>query len=61
MLMLLVYSQLGHVLCVAPNEVLEGQATKSPVMRWKSDTCQRICRGTFAAEVMAGVEGWEMD
>ena len=38
------YSQLGYVLCIAPKE---------------SHACPRVCRSTFAAEVMAGKEGWE--
>ena len=40
-------------------EVLEGQPAKALVVGWKSHACPRICRSTFASEVMAGLEGWE--
>ena len=54
-----VYSQLGHILCLAHRDVLLGKDVKGTIVGWKSHACPRVCRSTFASEVMAGLEGWE--
>lgn len=54
-----VYSQLGHILCVTHRDVLHGKEAKGTIVGWKSHACPRVCRSTFASEVMAGLEGWE--
>ena len=54
-----VYSQLGHILCLTHRDVLDGKETNGTIVGWKSHSCPRVCRSTFASEVMAGLEGWE--
>jgi len=54
-----VYSQLGHLLLMTSRAALSGQEVPGTVVGWKSHGCPRVCRSTFAAEVMAGLEGWE--
>ena len=54
-----VYSQLGHILLLTGRRALTGQETPTMVMGWKSHACPRVCRSTFAAEVMSSLEGWE--
>lgn len=54
-----VYSQLGHIMLMTSNKALEGETCPTVVMGWKSHACPRVCRSTFAAEVMSGLEGWE--
>ena len=54
-----VYSQLGHILLMTHRGALQGQPCTTNIVGWKSHACPRVCRSTFAAEVMAGLEGWE--
>ena len=54
-----IYSQLGHILVMADRRALRGEQCQSNIVGWKSHACPRVCRSTFAAEVMAGLEGWE--
>ena len=53
-------SQLGVVFLLAPRDVLHGEHRRVSLLDWKSLSCPRVCRSTFAAETMAcahGVEG----
>ena len=54
-----IYSQLGHVLVMTDRAALSGRQCPTAVLGWKSHACPRVCRSTFAAETMAGLEGWE--
>ena len=53
------YSQLGHIVLVCDRKVLTGQTVTPAIVAWKSHSCPRVCRSTFAAETMAALEGWE--
>ena len=55
-------SQLGVVFLMAHKDVLHGAAARTSLLDWKSLSCPRVCRSTFAAETMAcahGLEGGE--
>ena len=54
-----VYSQLGHLLVVTSRQALGAKDCPMAIVGWKSHACPRVCRSTFAAETMAGLEGWE--
>ena len=54
-----IYSQLGHIVMVANKKVLSGEGGETSILGWKSHACARVCRSTFAAEVMSALEGWE--
>ena len=52
-------SQLGVVFLLAPKDILEGGQHRVSLIDWKSLSCPRICRSTFAAETMACAHGLE--
>ena len=54
-----VYSQLGHLLVMSSKAAIDGKQCPTAVVGWRSHACPRVCRSTFAAETMAGLEGWE--
>ena len=54
-----VYSQLGHLLMMTSKQALGAKSCPAAVVGWKSHACPRVCRSAFAAETMAGLEGWE--
>ena len=52
-----VYSQLGHLLVMTSRQALGAKDCPMAIVGWKSHACPRVCRSTFAAETMAGLEG----
>jgi hypothetical protein len=54
-----VYSQLGYLIYLCDKAVLTGQAAKGILVDWRSLTCPRVCRSTFASETMSCAEAME--
>ncbi|CAE7822217.1 GIP [Symbiodinium sp. CCMP2456] len=54
-----VASQLGHLVFMTDQKILNGEKCRSSLLEWRSQSCKRVCRSTFGAETMAAVEGLE--
>ena len=54
-----IYSRLGYVVVITHRNTLLGETGTGIVAAWKSHTCQRVCRSTFASETMAALDGWK--
>ena len=55
-----VYSQLGQLVFLTEKGIFDGHEVPSNLVEWRSHTCKRICRSTFAAETMSCAEGVEL-
>ena len=44
---------------LAEKNVLTGQLGRANILDWRSHTCDRVCRSTFAAETMSCAEAME--
>eukprot|EP00969_Alexandrium_andersonii_P049029 2150746-Alexandrium_andersonii.AAC.1 len=54
-----VYSQMGYVIFLAHREARHGVRCPANILDWRSHTCDRVCRSTFAAETMSRAEAFE--
>jgi hypothetical protein len=51
-----VYSQLGYLIFLVEKKVLDGEEGRASLVDWRSHTCPRVCRSTFAGETMSCAE-----
>ena len=54
-----VASQIGHLVMMFDNKILQGERCRGSILEWRSQSCKRVCRATFGAESMAAIEGME--
>ena len=54
-----VFSQLGYMIFLVDEKVLRGEEGAVSLIDWRSHTCPRVCRSTFAAETMSCAEALE--
>ena len=52
-------SQIGHMIMLFDEKLASGCLAIGGMLEWRSQSCKRVCRSTFGAETMAGVEGLE--
>ena len=52
-------SQIGYLVLAVHNNGIGGKPSEMSTLAWKSHSCKRVCRSTFAGETMACCEGVE--
>ena len=52
-------SQIGYLVLAVHNSGIGGRPCAMSTLAWKSHSCKRVCRSTFAGETMACCEGVE--
>ncbi|CAE7504711.1 RE1 [Symbiodinium sp. CCMP2592] len=52
-------SQIGHLVMLFDDKLLDGERSRGSILEWRSQSCKRVCRSTFGAETMAAIEGME--
>ena len=52
-------SQLGYLILAVSRNAIGGRPKAASLLAWRSHTCRRVCRSTFAGETMACCEGME--
>ena len=52
-------SQQGHIICLAPGDVINAAVTTIHPIAWSSTVIRRVCRSTLQAETMSLSKGVE--